>query len=35
LQGIWSEVIFAMGRTSVLGKSIVQLGDVKLFEERL
>jgi hypothetical protein len=29
LQGIWSEVIFAMGSASVLGKSKVQLTDVK------
>ena len=29
LQGMWSDVIFARGSTSVFGKSRVQFGDVK------
>jgi hypothetical protein len=29
LQGTWSEVIYAIGKTSVIGKSRVQFGEVK------
>jgi hypothetical protein len=30
LQGTWSEVIWAIGKTSVIGKTKVQFGDVKI-----